>query len=958
MSEPVHPSPQVMDAHIAGTLEAAAERELETHLARCGDCQRAISERLGDTAPPLEDTAIRSRRDDDTGLENTVRSDRPPAPPGTLPIGSIIGRYVIVSLLGQGAMGTVYGAFDPRLDRKVALKLLRDDRAHLDSAGMRERLIREAQALARLRHPNVLAIHDAGDHEGSVFIAMEYVEGQTLTSWLSERARSVGEVLKVFREAGRGLSAAHRAGLVHRDFKPDNVLVGADGAVRVADFGLARSAELRQAGAPGSTTPLQMTVGLVGTPAYMGPEQLEGKPATAQSDQFSFCVALWEALCGERPFSGSNVGELRAATVLGQLRPVPTGRRLPRRIRAALTRGLSPDPAERFADMDALLGQLGRPERRGLRMALTASALVIALIAGGVLTMRWSQARRESACSAGRVERALWSAELARPIAEHFLASPAPYAKEIWRSTQSGLGSWAHGWAARYEPICLAVAKERGTDDPELHARLACLDRQAANFRALRQDFARANDKMIRFALESIDLLPSGDDCRAIGEYVEPTDPATREKFRGLRERLDRAELLFQEGELDRATQAADPIVTAAHQAGFGTLEAEALSLEGQVDAIRSRSAQAKARLEASLRIAEASRQDSIVVVDRVALLDLAVVDETDVATAEAQLRDLRAAIDRVGSPVGYEADYQSQRAHVALLKGDDATAIEAMDKTLDILERSHDQDNAAYASHLYNSALAYRRLGRIDEARKRCEKALEIDRHLFGSMHPTVAQTLNLEAGLLEQQRDRNGAAAALAESLHIYEANGLQESDDYANGLNNLGLLEQRRGHAAEGAKLIERAIALNERVHGAPGDRAQYLGGLAETLQLAGRLPEALDTSSKALALEEKLYGVDSPRLGMALATRAGILTSMHRGRAAVVDLERSLTLMTDTNSSPVEREVARYELARALYESGTKARARQIAREVRAFFAGQGEVFADNVAEVDTWLREHP
>src|SRR5205814_3700317 len=230
--------------------------------------------------------------------------------------GELVGRYRILHVLGSGGMGVVYAAFDPELQRQVALKLVRNEGAGVDDE-LRTRLTREAQAMARVRHPNVITVFDVGSWCGQLFVAMEAIDGSTLSTWLEVQPRSVAEILQVLHAAGRGLAAAHAAGLVHRDFKPDNVLIGADGRVCVTDFGLARPVTMREPSSPshdGDTEPWTLALTqagtAVGTPAYMAPEQMRGDTADERADQFSFCVALFEALYGVRPFAGRSMGEI------------------------------------------------------------------------------------------------------------------------------------------------------------------------------------------------------------------------------------------------------------------------------------------------------------------------------------------------------------------------------------------------------------------------------------------------------------------------------------------------------------------------------------------------------------------------------------------------------------------------------------------------------------------------
>jgi eukaryotic-like serine/threonine-protein kinase len=316
-----------------------------------------------------------------------------------LPSGTRVGRYVTNELIGRGAMGTVYAAKDPHLARKVAVKLLRAEAlSEAARQKMRARLLREAQAMARLSHPEVIAVYDVGAFGEQLFVAMEYVEGETLRQWRAAQHRGYREILAVYERAGSGLAAAHEAGLVHRDFKPDNVLVARDGRVRVTDFGLARrnatqadtAAERSPEDIGSSEDPqfaltLTRTGSLLGTPAYMAPEQLRGGVADARSDVFSFCVALYEALYGERPFGGSTILALQSAIEQGAVRPAPMMTRVPTWVRAVLLRGLRASPNERFPSMRALLDALrtvhATARRRTWRMLAIAAGVLGAAFA-------------------------------------------------------------------------------------------------------------------------------------------------------------------------------------------------------------------------------------------------------------------------------------------------------------------------------------------------------------------------------------------------------------------------------------------------------------------------------------------------------------------------------------------------------------------------------------------------
>ena len=344
------------DAHeLLGVLDGDGDPETEAHVAACSDCRMAVDAfvRTGS----MTELGFEKESSAVAWVEEVQRRLKTSLSPG-----DVLGRYEIRGCAGLGGMGLVYEAYDPELERRVALKVLRP---HRRREGQR-RLLREARALAKLSHPNVVSVFDVGTDDDRVFIAMEFIDGPTLRDWLDE-APSVSDILDVFAEAGRGLAAAHDRGLVHRDFKPDNVLVGDDGRVLVTDFGLARH---RTASASDDVT---REGAIVGTPAYMAPEVRSGGDVDARSDQFGFAVALYQALHGHLPrvdlplMQGARTDEL------------------PWRARRLLRRALAGDPSKRYPTMDALVAELGRcrASHRGRVALFAAGAAGIASTAVG-----------------------------------------------------------------------------------------------------------------------------------------------------------------------------------------------------------------------------------------------------------------------------------------------------------------------------------------------------------------------------------------------------------------------------------------------------------------------------------------------------------------------------------------------------------------------------------------------
>ncbi|MBA3456260.1 MAG: protein kinase [Deltaproteobacteria bacterium] len=379
-----------------------------------------------------------------------------PAKPSTIaaPPRAMIGRFRIEGILGQGGMGVVHAAFDPELERKIALKVLR--KAGNDDA--RARLLREARAMAKLSHPNVINVFDVGSADGEDFVAMELVDGGTLGDWLGHKQRDTSTIVAAFVAAGHGLAAAHAAGLVHRDFKPSNVLRSHAGKIVVTDFGLARADQIDDGARASSSEPTSestrtRTGAILGTPAYMAPEQWTGGPIAATTDQFAFCVALWEALARERPYRGETLEELRTAVLTSTPRAID---KIPRPLRAILRRGLEREGAQRWPSMQALLAALdGVGRRRRHWTALAAGVGVLGILTIAVFA---SRDRAGDDCSPPALDPSrVWSTSRASA-----LALRAPEAANL-------VASDIAEWEALRSRTCAAV--------PELRpAKLACLD--------------------------------------------------------------------------------------------------------------------------------------------------------------------------------------------------------------------------------------------------------------------------------------------------------------------------------------------------------------------------------------------------------------------------------------------------------------------------------------------------
>ncbi|HVE83509.1 MAG TPA: serine/threonine-protein kinase, partial [Myxococcales bacterium] len=514
-----------------------------------------------------------------------------PAPGGdALPRGATIGRYLILRQLGEGGMGVVYAAFDPELDRKIALKLLRPARRSSRSTVAQARLLREAQAMARISHPNVVAVHDVGAHgDEGVFVAMELVQGGTLTDWVERGPRKLDELLRVFIEAGRGLAAAHAAGLVHRDFKPENVLVGADGRVRVTDFGLARvdetTAELADAPNLPTSPALTQDGAIVGTPLFMSPEQAQGRVPDARSDQYGFCASLHWAIYGQPPPSPFVHPDSDASTVNrtaeayakaaspGPPRTLvlPKEPKLPSALRRALLRGLSGNAEDRFGSMDELLAQLAPGRRRAGRLALAAAALA-AVVATGAVTARVSHRPAELCTGAERRLAGTWDDAARAAVKASFSAADVAGGQEAATRVVAILDRYASGWAGTHVEACEATRIRGEQTEAILSLRMICLDRRLHQLAALANLFRSADTKLVQKAVDAALALPPLSSCDASAQSLgaePPKDPQVRARIDAVGRQLDEARALYLAGRYQAALMLAEKATTAADQLDY-----------------------------------------------------------------------------------------------------------------------------------------------------------------------------------------------------------------------------------------------------------------------------------------------------------------------------------------------------------------------------------------------------
>jgi tetratricopeptide (TPR) repeat protein/predicted Ser/Thr protein kinase len=849
-------------------------------------------------------------------------------------------------------MGVVYAAFDSELDRKVALKLIRPDSASRTS---QVRLSREAQAMARVTHPNVIAVYDVGRVDDQVFIAMEFVDGTTLAQWAHQRPRALHEVLEIFVQAGRGLAAAHAAGLVHRDFKPDNVLIGRDGRVRVVDFGLARTGELNPTVADDSPstplmTPLTRTGALMGTPAYMPLEQLEGRIADARSDQFAFSVALYEALYGERPFSADSVEALTKEIASGTVRPMPRGAHVPLRVREVLLRGLAAAPEQRFASMDALLAALSGGQRSRRRWLIAAFALLL------MTSLAVFARSRTQVCggAAGKLV-GLWDAERRRIVHEAFAATKKPFAETTFASAASMLDNYLGAWTRMHGEACTATRVRGEQSEEVMELRMECLDHRREEVHALVDLFAQADAPMVERATQAVRALPDLDECRnaeALRQVVRPPpNPEARARVAALRTRLAEAKAQMRAGRFVVARRIADAAVPDARALGYAPVLAESLLWSGMLQDRMGDTRAVVETLTAAITTAEAARAD---LVRGQALTELVYVSGimlTLHAEAHRTYQLAKAALARAGGDALTELSLDRFEAGVLGVEEHFDEAIEIHKRVLARLSERFGSEDPEVATSLGDLGNVYGDKGDHAQAIALYQRALSILQKRYGSQYPDVANLWNNLGMEMIAIGDYGASVAALEKALAIREP--LLGPDHRANGatLTKLGVAFMRLRQFEKARSILERAYSIKLRAvgpdHNSMSSTELALGELSLHL---GALDVALAHAQHALTIREHFYR-ELPPVAEPLTLLGRIRMARHENREALELLERAVAIVEHHVTDPETLGSARFALARALWNMG-----RDLPRARALALAARDQVVAERT-ELHAWLAEH-
>ena len=790
-----------------------------------------------------------SADDEVTEAVELGRPDREELQPG-----AIVGRYVVVARVGAGGMGVVYLARDPDLDRNVALKLLMPTHE-------RGRALREAQALAKLSHPNVVTVFDVGVRGERVWLAMEFVEGTTLAQWLRERDRDWRAVLPVLLAAGDGLAAAHDVKLVHRDVKPDNIMVAkGDGdalRVLVTDFGLAREIVEDPAATP-----------VRGTPAYMAPERHRAGSVDAKVDQFGWCVTAWEALFGERPFEGAHPGALLLAVTRREIRAPQRPDAVPRWLRRALERGLDPDPTKRWPSLGELLLHVRRTSTRGRRRVIAAFAVLATAAVVAIPTARYVQASRTRAqCIAdvGAIDR-LWPGE-AKPTIDAALRSTGlTFAAATADRVVVRVDDWVDEWRTIAHAQCDADEREPALRE----AASACLAQRRASLAALLDRLATPDLAIVRSAVSATAGLPRATDCTdasALARRPRPA-PADAERVADVSAMIDRVR-----AETSGAS-AADDAVAAARTIGWPPLVADALTARARLADGDGDASGAARMLEEAYAIATAANADDQAFAAAIALMNV------------------------IGMSQARPADGMTWAMHADAL-----------------LARRVPPDRLAAATLDLSRARLHQELGEYELAIPEIERAVAVRRELLGDDHPELATAQNL-LGWAHYRSGRSAKATELFHSaLSIYERAFGREHPACALPLLNLGNVAWQRNEVDEAADHYARAYEILRAALGESHvDVSAPLMNLGAVAFARNRYDEAADRFARAAEIKSIARGPDHPDT---LAARGNLATALHMTRRSE---DAELVLDDVIDRLVATRGADHIDTARALMQRG--------------------------------------
>lgn len=885
---------------------------------------RTPDDDAGDPDPPAD----RPKSElvvDAPGVDEPIELD---APIDDLPCGANVGRFVILGKVSTARTGIVYAAFDPRLDRKVALELIPVDAEDpLAAQETCSALVRDVMAAASVDHPNVVTVFDVGIFATGVFVAMEFVSGINLRQWMEARDDPFPwpEVLRVFRDAGRGLAAAHTIGVAHRDFKPDNVIMAQEGRICVIDFGLAppiaedtdEVTEALRAALPATLSSMDsssvpsMATGLRGTVPYMSPEQHAGGRGDPKSDQFAFCVAFYEVLYGERPFKGEQRSTIALEAIGHRVRDAPRNSDVPQWLRAVLLKGLSPRRAERFPSMESLLRELDHdPSARRRRW----TAGVAGLLGAGALavTVVYLIDAEKHQCDADPTAlRGIWDSETQGQLQSRFRDTGRPHAAETWAEVRGVLDGWAEQWLD-YRVLACRATREWGSASPELRARRdACLDVRLHQLNALTTAYLEPSGPMVDHAIEVVSQLDPPSACATEATLIEAehsVGPDTSDNKTLLGEAIEiRIDLISGNPELARARaeelrRRVEPLGAVALTIETELIEAHALAALGDISGAKAAFHRAAARANAADLKRLLAR----------AWLDLSALEAAD--DGQHPLIDYTAALVSA-------IDEDRLRAELSLVQGDraramgrDSAALGLYHRAIELAEGDPLAPEARATGPLVRLGVLAGQRKEWSSAERYLDKALNSRQRRLGAQHPSLIEIYIARSDVAARRGALDLAAAELDGALTIALANQPGAEKREARLRVELGALQVRQARHQAANEQYELALRALE-------------GGSEPQLRLA------------------------------ALRGKGSVLLAMGKRDEAATTLRQALDATKDDPRESAGLAPLTEDLAHALWDADRHDRSIALMVEARRSYAAGGPQMASNVARVDTWLEGH-
>ena len=785
---------------------------------------------------------------DQTTVHGEPRSGDDPVGDAVIGRGDLVDRYLVMSRLGSGGGGSVYQAHDPELDRMVAIKLVKRRGAEGEQA-LAARALREGKSMARLSHPNVVAVHDVGTCDAGVFIAMELVEGVDLARWLAMERRSWREVVQVFLQAGQGLAAAHARELIHGDFKPANVFVGADGRVRVGDFGVAQIVS-------------QAMPGPVGTPRYMAPEVHRGMAADEASDQFSFCLALHEALAGRHPLEGRLRDELEAESSDVPALAVTAA---PGWLRRLVYRGTRADPGQRHGSMQAIVDQLGGHGRLARRLGFGV-AMVGAVVTTAIVVRASDD---DVSCDGGPVIEAVWNDDVRRRIEGGLRSLGGQLAQDTAARVLSTTDAYTERWLETYTAVCEATRVEGSQSEALLDVRVACLANRITELSSLLQQLEEPNAEVLRRAVGAIARVPRPEPCRTArrSEHGEPPD-AIAGKVRDARAMLGGARASNRLGRYEEAAARVRMILDKVEPLDHPPIVAEAKLVLGRSEAQLGEYDRAVTLLEEAHWTAEAHHHDTVAAEAATELVFVLGELERKPERALAWEPHARASIARSRDDGRIEADLLEALGATLSSKGDYATSLAYFEDCADRRARIYGEGHVEVLSARGNVGSVLDYLGRSKEAQAILTETVAGLEAALGGGHPDVARMLGNLAGVGIHVGELESARDLFERSLEIKKAALGPEHPSLLPTLDGLGVLCRRLDDEDAALRYHESALAIGDESLGPEHPTlASVLINLAQIQLAKEQLVEARASLERALKIIRTAHGERHPWIASA-------------------------------------------------------------------------------------------